>query len=326
LSATSSIQTQKHIKQNSSIRGWHPLVTVVIPTYNRFVLLQQAITSVVTQTYTNWELIIVDDGSDDGTSEAIISMKDNRIKVLKLRHIGNIAILRNIGVKSGSGEWLSFLDSDDIWIPQRLEILLSILFQKGKRWGYGGFELMNKDTYAIPNKAGKYRPISGWIVKDVITTEASVNIGALMLERTLFEEVGGFNEDTKLIYREDYELVIRLALKSEALAIPDLLVRVRDHEGRVTNGFEYGHDRTAAVYKHFILSRPGNELVKIARRRMACELAESAIKSMEKKQYLQATRQLGKALFNGDNLRHLLSVVRRGIYAYYPAIILFLAI
>ena len=312
MSNPSSIQPKNNIKQNSFIGGRHPLVTVVIPTYNRVDLVQQAIASVISQTYTNWELIIVDDGSDDGTSDAIIAMNDIRIKVLKMRHFGNIALLRNIGVKGGTGEWLAFLDSDDIWIPRKLEIQLFFLLQEGKRWGYGGSELMNKDMCTIPNKAGKYRPISGWIVKDVLATEASVNIGTLMLERTLFEEVGGFDKDAELLYREDYELVIRLALKSEALAIPELLLRVREHEGRATNAFEYGNDRTAAVYEHFIRTHPKKQLVKIASRRMASELAESAIIRIKKKEYLQAARRLGKALINGDNWWHLLSAISRG--------------
>ena len=290
----------------------NPLVTVVIPTYNRVALVQQAIASVIAQTYWNWELIIVDDGSDDGTPEAIIAINDPRIKMLRKPHIGNIALLRNIGVDEGSGEWLAFLDSDDIWIPRKLEIQLFFLLQEEKRWGYGGFELMNDDMQTIPNKAGQYRPISGWIIKEVLSTEASVTIGTLMLERTLFEEAGGFNQDAKLIYREDYELILRLALKSEALAVPELLVRIREHEGRATNEFEDGHDRTAAVYKHFVRSRPQKSLSKIARRRMAGELAESAKTSIKRKEYLQATRRLGQALINGDTLRHLFSVVRRG--------------
>jgi glycosyltransferase involved in cell wall biosynthesis len=290
----------------------NPLVTVVIPTYNRVALVQQAIASVIAQTYRNWELIIVDDGSDDGTPGAIIAMNDPRIKLFTMSHVGNIALLRNKGVEEGSGEWLAFLDSDDIWIPRKLEIQLFFLLQEGKRWGYGGSELMNDDMRAIPNKAGQYRPISGWIIKDVLTTEASVHIGTLMIERTLFEEVGGFNPDAKLIYREDYELVLRLALKSEAVAVPDLLVRIREHEGRATNGFDDAHDRTAAVYEHFLRYRPEKALAKIARRRMAGELAESAKKSIMGKKYLQATRRLGRALINGDKLRHLFSVVRRG--------------
>ena len=293
----------------------NPLITVVIPTYNRVALVQQAIASVIAQTYWNWELIIVDDGSDDGTGEVIAEIKDARIRLLTNPHVGNIALLRNIGVHEGSGEWLAFLDSDDIWIPRKLEIQLFFLLQEEKRWGYGGFELMNDNMQTIPNKAGQFRPMSGWIIKEVLTTEASVTIGTLMLERSLFEEAGGFNEDAKLIYREDYELVLRLALKSEALAVPDLMVRIREHEGRATKGFEDAHDRTAEMYAHFIRSRPDKALVKIARRRMAAELAESVKTSIRRKNYLQAAKRWGQALINGDKPRHLFSVVKRGFSA-----------
>jgi len=289
-----------------------PLVTIVIPTYNRLQFVQQAIASVIAQTYIHWELIIVDDGSDDGTADAIISMNDSRIKLLQMKHIGNIASLRNTGVKAGSGDWLAFLDSDDIWVKQKLEIQLQTLLREGKRWGYGGFELMNGEMQTISTKAGIYRPVSGWIAKEVLTTEASVNIGTLMLERSLFEVAGGFNEDAELLFREDYDLVIRLAIRAEALAVPDLLVRVREHTGRSTNAFEYGNDRTASVYEHFIRTHPDKVLVKIARRRMAGELAEAAVKRIMQKKYSEAGRKLWKAFLNGDHWRHLLSAIRRG--------------
>lgn len=284
----------------------------MIPTYNRLLLVQQAIASVVAQTYTNWELIVADDGSDDGTTEAIRSLNNSLISVLHLQHSGNIAITRNAGARAGSGPWIAFLDSDDVWVPRRLEIQIQKLLREGKNWGYGGFELMNKEMRTIPNKAGIFRPLSGWIAKEVLTTEASVAIGTLLLERALFDEVGGFNADPELLYREDYELVLRLSLKAETLAIPDILVRIREHEGRSTNAFEYAHERTASVYEHFIRSRPERALVKIARRRMAGELAESAVKNIKQKKYLLATKILGRAMTNGDRWRHLLSVVRRG--------------
>jgi teichuronic acid biosynthesis glycosyltransferase TuaG len=289
-----------------------PLVTVVIPTYNRVGFVQQAIASVIAQTYTHWEIIVVDDGSDDETYCTINTVYENQIKVIRVEHTGNIAFLRNTGVKSGSGEWLAFLDSDDLWIPQKLEIQLGNLMSKGRSWGYGGFELMNSELQPIPNKAGIYRPVSGWIAKEVLTTEASVNIGTLMLKRSLFEEAGGFNEDAELLFREDYELVIRLALRAETLAIPDLLVRVREHKGRSTNLFEYGNDRTAAVYKRFLQTNPDKELAKIARRRMAGELAEGAVKRIRAGKYSEATSRLWKALLNGDRWKHVVSVIRRG--------------
>ncbi|HEY2650097.1 MAG TPA: glycosyltransferase family A protein [Puia sp.] len=297
---------------NSSDQRPHPLVTIVIPTYNRIDLVQQAIASVIAQTYSNWELIVVDDGSDDGTSEAISSLNDPRVRLLNLKHKGNIALLRNTGVKHGSGEWLAFLDSDDIWIPQKLEIQIFQVLREGKRWSYGGYELMNQDLHGIPDKAGKFIPMSGWIIKEVLTTDASVTIGTLMLERSLFEETGGFNEDAELLFREDYELFIRLALKAETWAIPELLVRIREHSGRVTNAFEYGNERTAAVYEYFLRTNPGRQLAKIANRRMSGALAESAVARIRRKEYLRAAGRLWKAFLHGANGRQLLSVVKRG--------------
>ena len=284
----------------------------MIPTYNRLPLVQQAIASVVSQSYTNWELIVADDGSDDGTPEVVRSLNNSLISILPLQHTGNIARTRNAGARAGTGSWIAFLDSDDVWVPHRLEIQIQKLLREGKNWGYGGFELMNREMRTIPNKAGIFRPLSGWIAKEVLTTEASVAIGTLLLERTLFEEVGGFNPDPDLVYREDYELVLRLSLKAETLAIPDILVRIREHEGRSTNAFEYAHERTASVYEHFIRSRPEKDLLKIARRRMAGEIAESAVKNIKQKKYLLATKILVRAMINGDRWRHLLSVVRRG--------------
>jgi glycosyltransferase involved in cell wall biosynthesis len=294
--------------------GTDPLITIVIPTYNRIELVQQAINSVLAQTYTHWELFVVDDGSEDGTSETISAMQDSRIHLLKMPHSGNIAGLRNAGVKAGRGIWLAFLDSDDMWVQRRLEIQLVKLLEAGTRWGYGGFELMDKEHVAIPNKAGSFRPISGWIAPEALTTEASVAIGAVLIQRTLFDEAGGFNTDPQLILREDYELVLRLTSRATVLATPELLVRIREHAGRSTSAFEYGHERMAFVYEHFIRTNPERSLEKIARRRMAYEMAEATVKRIRQKHYLSACRSLGKALANGDRLRHLLSVIRRGLF------------
>ena len=297
-----------------------PLISIVIPTYNRELLLQKAIASVLAQTYTSWELIVVDDGSTDDTAEIIYSLKDSRIQLLALPHMGNIASLRNAGAKAGSGEWIAFLDSDDEWVSNKLEIQLSLLLQEKKRWSYGGYELINEVSQTIPDKSGTFRPVSGWIARPLITTEVAVNIGSLMVERKLFYEMGGFNTEPKLLYREDYELALRLALRTEALAVPDLLVRIREHPHRSTNASDDGYERTAFVYQHFINSHPGNGLEQLARRRMAFHLAEIAVNCMKNGKYFPATHQLAKAFVNGDSLRHLFSAIRRGIIARYKII------
>jgi glycosyltransferase involved in cell wall biosynthesis len=274
--------------------------------------LKEAIASVITQSYSHWELIVVDDGSDDGTSQEVVCLPDQRISFLSLPHTGNIAALRNAGVKAGSGEWLAFLDSDDLWIPQKLELQIRLLLNQKRRWGYGKFELMDEQMKTIPNKAGVFRPFSGWIIKELINTDASVNIGSLIVERLLFEELGGFDTDAKLLFREDYELTLRLAINAEAAVNEELLLKVREHESRATTIYGSGHDRTAAMYKYFIQSKPERELVNIARRRMAYELAESASGRIRQKKYSKALKQLVSALINGDSLRHLMFVVKRG--------------
>jgi glycosyltransferase involved in cell wall biosynthesis len=158
------IHPQAQFRPPSITNGENPLISIVIPTYNRLILVQQAITSIVTQTYSNWELIVVDDGSDDGTNEAVC-IPDQRIRFLAMNRTGNIAALRNAGVQVSNGTWLAFLDSDDVWVPQKLEIQMKLLLKEGKRWGYGGFELMDEGMQTIPNKAGIFHPYSGWLLR-----------------------------------------------------------------------------------------------------------------------------------------------------------------
>jgi glycosyltransferase involved in cell wall biosynthesis len=293
-----------------------PLITVVIPTYNRLPLVRQAIASVFGQTYSNWELIVVDDGSMDDTVKVIRSIPDSRIRVLELPHCGNIAVLRNTGVIAGSGKWLAFLDSDDIWVPQKLETQLALLDRDGRRWAYGGFGMANDAGEETAIRAGRYTPHSGWILKELLTCEASVNIGTLVVDRKLFNELGGFDTEPLLNYREDYDLALRLAMKEEVSASPELLMKVREHPGRVTNSVDNGYERSAYVYRHFMKRHPGKEWEAIARRQLAFHLAEAAVKSRRAGQLSKAARQWVQAWQTGDTWRHLFSTLRRAIRAW----------
>lgn len=290
-----------------------PLISIVIPAYNRWEFLQQAVASVIAQSYTNWELVVVDDGSTDGTKEGIQSLHDKRIHVFSVPHCGNIAVLRNAGVTAGTGEWVAFLDSDDVWVTEKLELQLKFLQQQEKSWSYGGFELMNEARHTIPAKSGKYVALSGWITKELLTNKASVVIGSLMIKRKLLEELGGFDSNPELVLREDYELVLRLSLKAEAVAVPELLVRVREHPRRSTNTIDDGYKRTAFLYGHFAKLCSDRELKRIAGRRQAHHETEMAVISIGQKKYRRAILQLGKAFWRGDKLRHLFSVLRRSI-------------
>jgi glycosyltransferase involved in cell wall biosynthesis len=298
-----------------SIISSYPLISVVIPTYNRVSLLQKAIASVIAQTYTNWELIVVDDGSTDNTAQLIKSLRDSRIHILELPHSGHIGNLFNAGVKAGTGEWIAFLASDDTWLPNKLELQLEVLNKSGSRWTYSNFELVNEAGETIAPKAGRYHPISGWIIKQLLTTEAAVTMCSVMLQRSLFEEVGGFSTDLRLLYRGDYELALRLALKAEVVALPDVLVRVLEHPARITNGLKDGHERTALAYEIFLEGKHAKDLKHLARRRRGYQIAEAASKNLCNGNYIVAGRQFAGSLAAGAGLRQWLSALYRGVKA-----------
>ena len=107
-----------------------PLVTVIIPTWNRSRLVAEAVASVVAQSYGNWELIVVDDGSTDNTVDRLESFAIRGLKIVRTAHIGHIGRLRNLGAHAGQGTFLAFLDSDDLWCPAKLERQISALDRK----------------------------------------------------------------------------------------------------------------------------------------------------------------------------------------------------
>jgi GT2 family glycosyltransferase len=197
-------------------------------------------------------------------------------------------------------------------MPDKLQIQIETLQQSGKKWCYTNFELMNEKRETIPSKAGFFQPLSGNIIEKVLTAEAAIIISSVMVDRNLFQEVGCFQEDALLIFREDYDLHLRLALSEEVIAVPDVLVKVREHAGRITNSLPDPHERSAIPYLFFIDLKPGKKLKKIARQRHAHHMAMAAKNNLSHKKYLRAFGQLRKALTEGDNLRHILSCLYYG--------------
>jgi glycosyltransferase involved in cell wall biosynthesis len=297
---------------DSSANNFHVKVSIIIPVYNRCLLIREAIGSVLAQTFSNWELIIVDDGSTDTTVDSINSIHDPRLHLLSFPHCGNIASLRNTGVQNSSGDLIAFLDSDDLWVPQKLETQLQAMKEHNAQWSYAGFELIDETGKPIPLKYGSYHPLSGWIIEKLLTYEATANISSLILKRSLFDKAGGFNPDPKLFCREDYEFILRLALNAEACAINSTLVRIRDHEGRTTNTLTNGPEYTANVYKHFYNICNDKSLKILIQKQYARHLAEAAEKNLYFKKYFRSIKYFTKAIIKGDDPAHLLLSFKRG--------------
>ncbi|HEX4372975.1 MAG TPA: glycosyltransferase, partial [Puia sp.] len=218
----------------------------------------------------------------------------------------------NTGVQNSSGDLIAFLDSDDLWVPEKLKMQLEAMKENNAQWCYAGFELIDEAGKPIPSKYGSYHPFSGWIIKKLLTYEATANISSLMLERSLFDKAGGFNPDPKLLCREDYEFILRLALNAEACAIDPTLVYIREHEGRTTNTLTNGPEYTANVYKHFYNICKNKSLKILTRKQYARHLAEAAEKNLYQKKYSRSLKYFTKAIINGDNPAHLLLSFKRG--------------
>ena len=128
-----------------------PLISVIIPTYNRERYLLEAVQSVLSQTYSNIELIVIDDGSTDQSHQMIGNVKDKRLEYYKVEHSGHISTVRNIGLSKCRGKYIAFLDSDDIWHSCKLEKQLKYLIKAKAQAIISSYYVLNEDG-TIGNK------------------------------------------------------------------------------------------------------------------------------------------------------------------------------
>lgn len=208
-----------------------PLVSVIIPTHNRLHYLPKAVESVFAQRYADWELIIVDDGSSDGTADYLHALagRDNRVSVIFHPHCANPARLRNVGVAGSHGDYIAFLDSDDLWLPDKLTMQVGRMHQDPQcRWSYTADMLIGThgEEIAFAPDVPLIQP-SGWILDALISAVASVSLPSVLVARGLFLDSGGYDETFR--YCEDTELWCRLAVRSPVLFVPEILLKVRRH-------------------------------------------------------------------------------------------------
>lgn len=205
----------------------------------------EAVDSVLLQSRGDFELIVVDDGSTDGTLDYLSGIEDPRLRVIRRAHTGNPAAGRNAGIAAARAEWIAFLDSDDLWLPEKLAFQLQHLGEQPTcGWSCTGVSFIGEDGAAIPQRSGApYRAQSGWVLEPLLTYAMTATISTLLVRRSLLEELGRFDET--IIFREDYDLVLRLAARSELCALEETLTLVRDHLARSTTA-----QRPSELHRH----------------------------------------------------------------------------
>ena len=190
-----------------------PLVSVVIPTYNHAHFLNKALKSVRSQTYTNWEAIVIDNHSRDNTDEVVASFADERIKLLKIHNHGSIAKSRNLGIKSAQGSWIAFLDSDDLWYQQKLELSIAAVLSNPLLDGCSTDELL-VDTTNNTSSPLHHGPFCDEFYKILLLEGNRLSPSAVMINKNFLEKHEIlFREDKEFITAEDFDFWLQMAEK-----------------------------------------------------------------------------------------------------------------
>jgi len=189
----------------------NPTVSVIIPTYNRAHLVGRAIRSVLNQTYQDFELIVVDDASTDNTEEVIRSFDDNRIRYIRHDENKGAAAARNTGIRAARGWYIAFQDSDDEWMPTKLEKQIKALENAPAKVG-----VVYTDMWRIYSGKKKYwhspiiAPQDGIIYEEALDWRVmGIGIGTAVIKRECFDRAGLFDE--RLPRYIDFELFVRLS-------------------------------------------------------------------------------------------------------------------
>jgi len=276
-----------------------PLVSVIIPTFNRARYLREAIDSVLHQTYSDWELIIVDDGSTDETQANMETLADARVQVVRRPHEGNVARTRNVGLERARGRYVAFLDSDDRWMPSKLQLQVTDLATKaGHRWGYTYFEQIGEHGESVPfPRHMRRRPCEGWILEDLLRGEAWVATPTVLVERELMADIGGFDE--ALAFSEDYDAFIRLAMRSEVSLVAAPVCIVRVHPGNTRKGYDAVDIVASRIRLHAkLMAQPlPRRIRRLSRREYVLAATELAGVHRGRREYRMAFATLGRALW-----------------------------
>ncbi len=200
-----------------------PLISVVIPAYNAEKTIKETIESVLNQTFSDFELIVINDGSQDSTLEIVSSISDPRIKVFSYPNSGPQKS-RNRGTAHASSEYISFLDADDLWMPDKLEAQLKAL-QENPQAGvaYSWTDYIDESGKLLPQRI--YGNFTGNVYLKLLLADFVGNGSNPLIRKQALVEVGGFDE--LLVAGQDWDMWVRLASKYPFVAVPSVHILYR---------------------------------------------------------------------------------------------------
>ena len=219
-----------------------PLISVVIPTYNHAHFLGQALQSVIDQTYQNWEIIVVDNHSSDCTDEVIKQFSSYKICLLKINNNGIIGASRNLGIKAAKGDWIAFLDSDDIWYKEKLDRSISALQENP------GIQVITTDELLVNKISDEeqvlhHGPYCSDFYKILLISGNRLSTSATLVKRSFIDETGIlFREKKEFVTAEDYDFWMQLAFANASFAFVrsvqgEYIIHTSNHSGQLKKHF-----------------------------------------------------------------------------------------
>lgn len=221
-----------------------PRVSVIIPSYNGEKWLARSVGSVISQTFEDFELIVIDDGSTDGTPELVARFADSdgRVKYIREENYGAPARPRNVGIKASSSEYIAFLDSDDEWVSDKLAKQVDMFSSLGSRYGIvtSNILLVDDQTGTVTGRHNLGRYLGPGIEERLLEYNFLLTPSAVMVRRAVIDEIGLFDE--LLRFTEDWDIWIRACERFEIAYVPEFLTRYHIHGQNVTKNLRISDD------------------------------------------------------------------------------------
>ena len=203
------------------------LVSIVMPSYNTAKYISDSIKSVLAQTYQNWELLIVDDCSTDNTLEIVKSFSDPRIILLQNEKNSGAAVSRNYALREAKGKWIAFLDSDDIWLPEKLEKQIRFMNENNLAFTFTDYRICLN---------GKWLPYIN-TAPNIINKRKMYNYCYFSTITVMYDrEKIGLIQIPNLKKNNDYAMWLQIIEKSDAYRLPECLSYYIKHENSISSG------------------------------------------------------------------------------------------
>lgn len=219
-------------------------MSIVMPSYNTGVYIKETIQSVLNQTYKNWELIIVDDCSNDNTDEIVLSfLKDQRIRFIKNKKNSGAALSRNRALREAKGKWIAFLDSDDLWVPEKLERQIQFMDEHDYAFTYTDYMIRLN---------GKWLPYV-YTGPDVVNRRRMYNYCYFSTITVIYDhEKIGLIQIENLRKNNDYAMWLQIIEKSDCHRFPECMSYYIKHEDSVSSG-----SKIKLIKWHYLLFKDG---------------------------------------------------------------------